>query len=90
MSAAQLADFLVPHVERQGGVLTMPDVYCLFNRARGSELVSPTDVIKARECGRMVSAQCMRVLIDSSAAHPFAGMSTVVRQPEGVVASSSL
>jgi ESCRT-II complex subunit VPS36 len=44
----QLADFLVPHVERQGGVLTLPDVYCLFNRARGSELVSPADVLKAR------------------------------------------
>lgn len=43
----QLADFLGPQLERARGVLTLPDVFCLFNRARGSELVSPSDVIKA-------------------------------------------
>lgn len=27
--------------------MTLPDVYCLFNRARGSELVSPDDLLAA-------------------------------------------
>jgi ESCRT-II complex subunit VPS36 len=44
----QLADFLALHLDKTQGVMTLPDVYCLFNRARGSELVSPEDLIKAR------------------------------------------
>jgi ESCRT-II complex subunit VPS36 len=54
LPCAQLADFLAPHLEAARGVLTLPDVYCLFNRARGTELVSPDDLIKVR--GRRVSA----------------------------------
>ncbi len=45
---AQLADFLALHLDKAQGVMTLPDVYCLFNRARGSELVSPEDLMKAR------------------------------------------
>jgi ESCRT-II complex subunit VPS36 len=30
-----------------GGILPLPDVFCLFNRARGSELISPEDLLKA-------------------------------------------
>ena len=29
--------------------MPLPDVFCLFNRARGSELVSPEDVLRACE-----------------------------------------
>jgi len=47
--ALQLADFLAPRLEKAHGVLTLPDTYCLFNRARGTELVSPEDLIKARD-----------------------------------------
>ena len=43
----QLADFLVPVLQRHSGIMLLSDVFCLFNRARGSELVSPSDVIKA-------------------------------------------
>ncbi|ETO14507.1 hypothetical protein RFI_22867 [Reticulomyxa filosa] len=43
--ARQLADFLVKPLERSGGMMTLTDVYCLFNRARGSELVSPDDIL---------------------------------------------
>ena len=46
--ALQLADFLAPRLEQARGVMTLPDTYCLFNRARGTELVSPEDLIKAR------------------------------------------
>eukprot|EP00210_Caulerpa_lentillifera_P004173 g3979.t1 len=43
----QLADFLVTPLERVGGMMTLPDVYCRFNRGRGMELVSPDDLIQA-------------------------------------------
>lgn len=46
--ALQLADFLAPRLEHARGVMTLPDTYCLFNRARGNELVSPEDLIKVR------------------------------------------
>ena len=43
----QLADWLPGALARNGGILALPDVFCLFNRARGAELVSPEDVLKA-------------------------------------------
>jgi hypothetical protein len=30
-----------------GGMITLTDLYCIFNRARGTELVSPDDLLKA-------------------------------------------
>ena len=29
--------------------MPLPDVYCLFNRARGTELVSPDDLLAAAQ-----------------------------------------
>ncbi|KAL3160840.1 hypothetical protein ABBQ38_009245 [Trebouxia sp. C0009 RCD-2024] len=46
----QLGDFLGPKVDKAGGMMAMADVYCLFNRARGSELVSPDDLLQACSC----------------------------------------
>lgn len=43
---AQLAEFLLVPLERAGGMMTLPDVFCLFNRARGTELVSPDDLLQ--------------------------------------------
>jgi ESCRT-II complex subunit VPS36 len=48
--ARQLADFLSPKLVKTGGIMTLTDVYCLYNRARGSNLISPDDLIKAVEC----------------------------------------
>lgn len=45
--ARQLADFLAAPLAKAGGVMMLPDVYCLFNRARGTELVSPDDLMQA-------------------------------------------
>ena len=45
--ARELADFAAPHVARAGGMVALTDVYCLLNRARGAELVSPADLAKA-------------------------------------------
>jgi len=43
----QLADWLPQALAQNGGILALPDVFCLFNRARGAELVSPEDVLVA-------------------------------------------
>lgn len=44
----QLADFLEGLLPRRGGIMTLTDVYCLYNRARGAaELVSPDDLIQS-------------------------------------------
>ncbi|BDA42551.1 probable vacuolar protein-sorting-associated protein 36 at C-terminar half [Coccomyxa sp. Obi] len=43
----QLADFLVPRIDKAGGMMPLPDTYCLFNRARGTELISPDDLLTA-------------------------------------------
>lgn len=45
--ARQLADFLLPKLKLAGGVMTLTDVYCLYNRARGTNLISPDDLLAA-------------------------------------------
>ena len=45
--ALQLADFLALRIDKAGGMMPLPDVYCLFNRARGAELISPDDLLTA-------------------------------------------
>jgi EAP30/Vps36 family len=51
----QLADFLRVPLERAGGMMTLPDVYCLFNRARGTELISPDDLLQV-----MLKRPCLK------------------------------
>ncbi|KAK4743040.1 hypothetical protein SAY87_001041 [Trapa incisa] len=43
----QLADFVKFPLERSGGMINLIDIYCLFNRARGTELISPEDLLRA-------------------------------------------
>ena len=47
--ARQLADFLIQRIPKidSSGIVTMTDVFCLFNRARGTNLISPEDLIQA-------------------------------------------
>jgi len=45
--AKQLATFVKDIIDEEGGVMTLTEVYCRFNRARGMELVSPEDLINA-------------------------------------------
>jgi len=47
--ARQMADLLLQQgrLDRLGGMITLTDLYCVFNRARGTELVSPDDLLKA-------------------------------------------
>ena len=34
-------------IQRLGGAVSLTDLYCLYNRARGTELVSPDDLLEA-------------------------------------------
>ena len=43
----QLAGFLQAPLAKAHGMLALPDAYCLFNRARGTALVSPDDLLQA-------------------------------------------
>jgi ESCRT-II complex subunit VPS36 len=47
--ARQIVDFLKldSKLSKCGGMMTLTDVYCLFNRARGSNMISPDDLLKA-------------------------------------------
>ncbi|KAJ1632352.1 EAP30/Vps36 family-domain-containing protein [Pavlovales sp. CCMP2436] len=47
--ALQVADFTEAPLTANHGVLSLTDVYCLFNRARGTEMVSPSDLLTACE-----------------------------------------
>jgi len=43
----QLADWLHRPLEKSGGMIALPDLYCIFNRVRGTELISPDDLYRA-------------------------------------------
>lgn len=45
--ARQLSVVLRPHLQRRGGVVSLTDAFCLLNRARGTEVVSPEDLYEA-------------------------------------------
>ncbi|XP_035957248.1 vacuolar protein-sorting-associated protein 36 isoform X3 [Halichoerus grypus] len=45
--ARQLAGILQTPLEERGGIMSLTEVYCLVNRARGMELLSPEDLVNA-------------------------------------------
>jgi ESCRT-II complex subunit VPS36 len=49
--ARQIADILIREnrLKRMGGMITLPDAYCLVNKARGTEPVSPDDLYHASQ-----------------------------------------
>jgi ESCRT-II complex subunit VPS36 len=53
MLARQLVDFLSQHPSFSGtdacGIMILTDVYCLYNRARGANMISPDDLIQSLE-----------------------------------------
>ncbi|GFR45576.1 hypothetical protein Agub_g6970, partial [Astrephomene gubernaculifera] len=57
----QLADFLAAPLQRCGGLISLPDVYCLFNRARGTELVSPDDLLQAAKLFARAGVTALRL-----------------------------
>lgn len=53
--AKELGTFLEKIIKDEGGMMTMSDVYCRFNRARGMELVSPDDLVNAAKAFSLVN-----------------------------------
>ena len=47
--ARELEKFLVSVLNEFGGVLALVDIYCMYNRARGTDLISPEDLLIACE-----------------------------------------
>ncbi|CAI4228926.1 unnamed protein product [Auanema sp. JU1783] len=45
--AEELIEILEEPLKNSGGMMTLPEVYCRVNRARGMELLSPEDVLSA-------------------------------------------
>ncbi|GAB1293033.1 Vacuolar protein-sorting-associated protein 36 [Apodemus speciosus] len=45
--AKQLSGILQAPLEERGGIMSLTEVYCLVNRARGMELLSPEDLVNA-------------------------------------------
>ncbi|XP_030757433.1 vacuolar protein-sorting-associated protein 36 [Sitophilus oryzae] len=62
--AKELSDFLYKYIEDMGGMMTLTDVYCRINRARGLELLSPEDILSA--CKLMESLQLPLKLFEFS------------------------
>ncbi|XP_073009129.1 vacuolar protein sorting-associated protein 36 isoform X1 [Typha latifolia] len=61
----QLADFVKPPLEKAGGMMSLVEVYCLFNRARGTELISPEDLLQACALWEKFDVQVMLREFDS-------------------------
>ncbi|KAF5446392.1 hypothetical protein F2P56_032024 [Juglans regia] len=61
----QLADFVRIPLERAGGMMNLIDVYCHFNRARGTELISPEDLLRACSLWEKFDVQVMLRKFDS-------------------------
>lgn len=51
--ANQISSFILPVLKENNGIITLTDVYCRVNRARGMELLSPEDL--ERSCRIMDS-----------------------------------
>ncbi|KAK2190559.1 hypothetical protein NP493_76g05024 [Ridgeia piscesae] len=45
--AKQISTMLEEPLKECGGMMTLPDIYCRVNRARGMELLSPEDLVNA-------------------------------------------
>ncbi|RIA97448.1 EAP30/Vps36 family-domain-containing protein [Glomus cerebriforme] len=45
--ARELAEFLENVLNKEDGMMSLTDIYCIFNRARGVALISPNDLYKA-------------------------------------------
>lgn len=61
----QLADFVKLPLEKAGGMIALIDVYCLFNRARGTELISPEDLLQACALWEKIDVPVMLRKFDS-------------------------
>ncbi|KAG6598658.1 Vacuolar protein sorting-associated protein 36, partial [Cucurbita argyrosperma subsp. sororia] len=61
----QLADFVRTPLDIAGGMISVIDIYCLFNRARGTELISPDDLLLACSLWEKIDVPVMLRKFDS-------------------------
>ncbi|CAD6229358.1 unnamed protein product [Miscanthus lutarioriparius] len=90
----QLADFVRIPLEKAGGMMALVDVYCLFNRARGTELISPEDLLQACSLWEKVDVPVMLRKFDSgvkviqtkthSDEEVFARISSLAQKPDAL------
>ncbi|KAM1018496.1 hypothetical protein ACFX2C_040121 [Malus domestica] len=90
----QLADFVRLPLERAGGMMNLIDIYCLFNRARGTELISPEDLLQACSLWEKFDVPVMLRKFDSgvmviqnkshSDEEVFARIKTLVTKPDAL------
>ncbi|CAD6236274.1 unnamed protein product [Miscanthus lutarioriparius] len=90
----QLADFVRIPLEKSGGMMALVDVYCLFNRARGTELISPEDLLQACSLWEKVDVPVMLRKFDSgvkviqtkthSDEEVFARISSLAQKPDAL------
>ncbi|GAQ79510.1 EAP30/Vps36 family protein [Klebsormidium nitens] len=89
----QLSDFVGPLLVKSNGMMALVDVYCFFNRARGTELISPDDLLQACRLWERVNAPVRLrrfesgVLIVQARGHSdeaiFAQLAQLVKTPDG-------
>lgn len=90
----QLADFVRLPLEKAGGMMNLIDIYCLFNRARGTELISPEDLLQACSLWEKFDVPVMLRKFDSgvmviqnkshSDEEVFARIKTLVTKPDAL------
>ncbi|KAJ0102109.1 hypothetical protein Patl1_05799 [Pistacia atlantica] len=95
----QLADFVKIPLERAGGMINLIDIYCLFNRARGTALISPDDLLQACSLWEKFDVPVMLRKFDSgvmviqnkshSDEEVFARIKALVTKPEALQAGIS-
>ncbi|PPD67101.1 hypothetical protein GOBAR_DD36017 [Gossypium barbadense] len=95
----QLADFVRIPLERAGGMINLIDAYCLFNRARGTELISPDDMLQACSLWEKFDVPVMLRKFDSgvmviqnkshSDEEVFARIKSLVTKPEALLTGIS-
>ncbi|KAL3631642.1 Vacuolar protein-sorting-associated protein 36 [Castilleja foliolosa] len=95
----QLADFVKIPLERGGGMINLIDIYCLFNRARGTELISPDDLLQACSLWEKFDVSVMLRKFDSgvmviqnkthSDDEVFSRIKSLIMKPEALVTGIS-
>ena len=80
----------MPRLKANAGIMALPDVFCLFNRARGTELVSPDDLLAAVRLFSIIGAPLhlrtfsSGLLVVQSSSHSDAEVSTTSSWPAQV------
>lgn len=77
----QLVEVLQGPLQKAGGMLPLPEVYCLYCRVRGSELISPDDLLHALECLPHVQAPMQVWQHGAGGFRVFLGMGSRRRAP---------